>query len=253
MRPLLIAFSILAFASAALAESVHVTDDRQLGIGYHAAPIEGRLSGFTVGEGEFDEERVDTLSAMATIPFKHTDLDLVASHLESTTIARGPFSFDGVFFANGANVDLEMNWVELILRLRALDKAHIRFSFMVGGRLLDARVDARTTTRRVDYQDLFVLPEVGALLEARVYPKATLYGLAKYFNRTSKEDGALTFQLEGGLSYLLPAPNDTYVGWRVTGGVRYLQLEVTDRKGQPDQIRIETLATGPFIEVTKVF
>jgi hypothetical protein len=190
---------------------------------------------------------------MATLPFEHTDIDLVASHLTSTTIARGAFTFDGTFFPGGANVDLEINWIELIWRLRALERPHLRLSFLAGGRFLDVEIDARTTARRADYNDTHILPEIGALLEARVYPRATLYGLVKWMDVTASEEGNYTLQIEGGLSYLLPAPTDEYVGWRLTGGARYLNLQVTDRVGKPDQVRFDVQATGPFIEITRVF
>lgn len=245
---------LVLLAAPCLAESVHVTDDRQLGAGVFYAPgLEGHLSGVSTGRGNFDQEPVETYSLMATLPFEHTDVDLVVAHLTSTTIARGAFTFDGVFFPGGANVDLELNWIELVGRLRAIDRPHLRLSLLGGARVLDAEIDARTTTRSARYEDVHVLPEAGALLEARVYPRSTLYGLVKYMDVTAKTEGNYTLQLEGGLSYLLPAPTDDYFGWRVTGGVRYLNLQVTDRVGRPDQVRYDVLATGPFVEATRVF
>jgi hypothetical protein len=80
-----------------------------------------------------------------------------------------------------------------------------------------------------------------------------VYGLVKYFDLTDTEEGSYTLQLEGGLSYLVPAPTDDYIGWRVTGGFRFLNLQVTDRIGKPDQVQFDVETAGPFVEATRVF
>lgn len=239
--------------SLARAESVHLADDHELGVGVMIGGTKGNLSGFTTGVGALDDERINQYALQASIPLGHTHLDFDLRRLETTTIARGAFSFDGVFFQNGANVDLALTSAEIIWRLHLLDRPAMRIALLGGGRVVHAAVDARTTTRGTDYSDVHVLPEIGATLEARIYPRAHLYGLVKWGDITSNDEGTHTLQLEGGLTYLVPAPCDDYIGFRVTGGFRYLNLQVTDLVGKTNQTQWDIATTGPFIEAARAF
>ena len=254
MRAFVIALVIAVLAgSAGRAESVHLADDHEIGAGAMIGALTGNLSGFTTGLGTFDDTRLNQLALQASIPLGCTHLDFDLRRLQSTTIARGAFSFDDVFFANGANVDLALTWLEVVWRFHLLDRPAMRIQLLGGGRVLRASVDAKTTTREASYSDLHVLPEIGASLEARIYPRAHIYGLIKYGDITSKTDGNHTLQIEGGLTYMVPAPCDDYIGFRVTGGFRYIDVQVTDRVGQVDQVQYDVSSTGPFLEAARAF
>lgn len=250
---LVIALLLFLSATAAWPESVHLSDDHEIGGGAMIGGLEGNISGFTTGLGSLDDERVNQFALQASVPLGHTHLDFDLRRLESTTIARGAFSFDNVFFANGANVDLALTWLEVIWRLHLLDKPAMRIALLGGGRVLHGAFDVRTTTRGTDYSDTHVLPEIGATLEARIYPRAHIYGLIKWGDITSADEGTHTLQVEGGLTYLIPALTDEYVGFRVTGGFRYLNLQVTDLVGKTNQVQYDIETTGPFFEAARAF
>lgn len=244
---------LLCVLSAASAESIHLATDHEVGGGAMIGGLEGNISGFTTGLGTLDDERVDQFALQASVPLGHTHLDFDLRRLESTTIARGAFSFDNVFFADGANVDLELTWLEVLWRLHLLDKPAMRIALLGGARVLHGRFDVRTTTRGTDTSNTHVLPEIGATLEARIYPRAHIYGLIKWGDITSADEGTHTLQVEGGLTLMLPAPTDDYVGFRVTGGFRYLNLQVTDLVGKTNQVQYDIETTGPFLEAARAF
>lgn len=244
---------VLAVAPACRGQSSHLADDHQLGLGAMIGGLEGNLSGFTTGVGAFDDERVNQYALQVSVPLGHTHLDMEVRHARASTISRGAFSFDSVFFAEGANVDLELTWGELVWRLHLLDRPAMRIGLLAGARVVNASIRARTTTRLADYDALHLLPEVGASLEARIYPRARLYGLVKWMDVTAVDEGNRTLQVEGGLTYLVPAPTDNFIGIRVTGGFRYLNLQVTDRVGETNQVQFDVATTGPFLEAARVF
>lgn len=250
---LVIALLMFVCTSLARPESVHLADDHELGLGAMVGGLEGNISGFTTGLGTLDDETMNQFALQASLPLGHTHLDFDLRRLESTTIARGAFSFDNVFFANGANVDLALTWLEIVWRLHLLDRPAMRIALLGGGRILHGAFDVRTTTRGTDYSDTHVLPEIGALLQARLYPRAHIYGLIKWGDITSNDEGTHTLQVEGGLTLLIPAPCDDYIGWRLTGGYRYLNLQVTDLVGQTNQVQYDIATHGPFLEAARAF
>ena len=250
---LAVALSLCPLASRCRASSMHLADDHEIGLGAMIGGLTGNLSGFTPGVGTFDDTRTNQYALILSVPIASTNLDVDVRHLQNTTISRGNFSFDGGLFPTGANVDLQLTMVELIWRLHLLERRAMRLCLLGGGRVIGARIKASTTTHSVLYDEGHVLPEVGATLEARLYPRARLYGLIKWFDLTSQQDGSHTLEIESGLTYCVPAPNDSYIGWRLTGGFRYLNLQFTNRVGQPDQVQYDVSTTGPFIEATRIF
>jgi len=240
-------------ASRCAAESINLADDHELGLGGMIGGLTGNLSGFTAGVGTFDNDRVNQYALQLSVPIGGTNLDLDLRHLQSTTISHGSFSFDGGFFPGGANVDLDLTWAEILWRFHVLERRAMRLCLLAGGRVLSTHITASTTTHTAAYYAGHFLPEGGALLEAQLYPRARLYGLVKYFDLSSNQDGQHTLEVEGGLTYCVPAPNDSYIGWRLTGGVRYLDIQFTDKIGQPDQVQFDIATTGPFIEAARIF
>jgi hypothetical protein len=240
-------------ATPASAGSVHLADDRQAGAGLFANRLTGNVSGDVSGAGRLDARGNVIASVAATVPIGQGDLDLTVARLDTDGIARGAFSFAGTFFAGGANVDLGLTWIEVVGRVRVLEKPSVRLSVMAGGRVLATRIRASTTTISSTLDDTFVLPQVGAALEARVHPRSILYGLVKYGDSTSDGEGNYTLEVEGGLSHELPANDPDAIGWRLTAGARYLNLEALHRADRADRAAFDLVTVGPFLELTRVF
>jgi hypothetical protein len=182
-----------------------------------------------------------------------TSLDLFAGRLSVNSSTDNEFSYRGIYFPYGAAVNLDLSYLELLWRLYLLDRPNMKLAMLVGPRFLSAKMEASSYESSVAGDDFLVLPEVGVLIEARLHKRSILFGLVKYMDLTSRDSGSYTLQVEGGLSYLMPAPNEEYQGWRLTGGVRYLNLQAVRQQGHTDQIAFDIQASGPYLEISRVF
>jgi hypothetical protein len=252
MRLLILALALVG-PGAARAQAVHLVDELQIGTGYWLNVQTGSLWGETVGFGELDTQRADTTILFATIPLNSTSIDLYAARMSSSTLVSGAYSYAGTYYPNGAAAELALTYFEPVWRFYLFDRPHLRVGLLPGLRVLRVSVASTTTAQQVRSSETLVLPEIGALLEAKVFPRSIVFGLVKWIDTTEKDRGDHLLQLEGGLSYLMPAPSTDYVGWRLTGGVRYQNLQASRRIGQPDRIAFDLEAVGPYLEVSRLF
>jgi len=240
-------------ATKGVAQSVHLIDDFQIGAGVFSNLLKGAIWGYSPGIGRLDSLNTVAPILFASVPLGGSNLDLYAAHHSGRTGTSESFSYRGFAFPTGADVKIEFSYLEALWRMHLLDRPHLKLAMIVGPRFVRANVQASSTLSTVTGDDFLVLPEVGAMLEARPFPRSILFGLVKYMDLTSNGSGSHTLQLEGGLSYLIPAPTDTYVGWRLTGGFRYLNLQAVRQRWETNQFGFDLEASGPYLEVSRVF
>jgi len=243
----------LLMATPALAETVHLIDERQVGVGWWANTTRGSLAGNTVGVGRSERVALYEPSVFATVPLSIGEFDLALARSSLETLFEGSFSYDGTHFPVGASGTLDLTFLEAVWRFYPLDRQHLRLVLLPGVKFLQTDVSVGTNRRQIKASELNVLPEIGAMVAVKPYPRSILFGLVKWFDWTDDGTSLHQLQLEGGLSYLIPAPSDDYVGWRITGGARYRDLSARKRIGKTDQVSFGLESVGPFLEVSRVF